>query len=200
MMSIRSLADFNGSSLGGDSDWLTPPPSPPRPQTPGRHGERGIGTSNWPPAETFTWPHTGTFSWPRTLGVARHLVGLTARRRDLPVAVLDLPAQAGRLRRAGPDPRIHPGKAEEAQPRVPQAVRGHRARAQARRPPSRAGSAPAAQAAAGHGPARSGIPAAAVLQVCRRPPPRVHRTESRSRADQGPPGSVPARRPQAGAV
>src|SRR6266487_6783124 len=66
MMSIRSLADFNGSSLGGDSDWLTPPPSPPRPQTPGRHGERGIGTSNWPPAETFTWPHTGTFSWPRT--------------------------------------------------------------------------------------------------------------------------------------
>src|SRR6266516_6547607 len=66
MMSIRSLADFNGSSLGGDSDWLTRPPSPPRPQTPGRHGERGIGTSNWPPAETFTWPHTGTFSWPRT--------------------------------------------------------------------------------------------------------------------------------------
>src|SRR6266516_730117 len=70
MMSIRSLADFNGSSLGGDSDWLTPPPSPPRPQTPGRHGERGIGTSNWPPAETFTWPHTGTFSWPRTKGAA----------------------------------------------------------------------------------------------------------------------------------
>src|SRR6266516_2298444 len=69
MMSIRSLADFNGSSLGGDSDWLTPPPSPPRPQTPGRHGERGIGTSNWPPAETFTWPHTGTFSWPRTAAI-----------------------------------------------------------------------------------------------------------------------------------
>src|SRR5512133_2445288 len=66
MMSIRSLADFNGSSLGGDSDWLTPPPSPPRPQTPGRHDEQGMGTSNWPPAETFTWPHTGTFSWPWT--------------------------------------------------------------------------------------------------------------------------------------
>src|SRR5277367_5025053 len=66
MMSIRSLADFNRSSLGGDSDWLIPPPSPPRPQTPGRHGERGVGTFNWPPARTSTWPHAGTFSWPRT--------------------------------------------------------------------------------------------------------------------------------------
>src|SRR6266436_4852066 len=28
---------------GGDSDWLTPPPSPPGPQTPGRHDERGDG-------------------------------------------------------------------------------------------------------------------------------------------------------------
>ena|SRR5579872_2174000 len=66
MMSIRSLADFNRSSLGGDGDWLTPPPSPPRPQTPGRHDERGMGTFNWPPARTSTWPYTGTFSWPRT--------------------------------------------------------------------------------------------------------------------------------------
>src|SRR5580704_10078546 len=65
-MSIRSLADFNRSSLGGDGDWLTPPPSPPRPQTPGRHDERGMGTFNWPPARTSTWPYTGTFSWPRT--------------------------------------------------------------------------------------------------------------------------------------
>jgi hypothetical protein len=65
-MSIRSLADFNRSSLGGDSDWLTPPPSPPRPQTLGRHDERGVGTFNWPPARTTTWPHAGTFSWPRT--------------------------------------------------------------------------------------------------------------------------------------
>src|SRR5712691_11649490 len=63
MMSIRSLADFNRSSLGGDSDWLIPPPSPPRPQTPGRHDERGMGTFNWPPARTSTWPHAGTFSW-----------------------------------------------------------------------------------------------------------------------------------------
>src|SRR6266487_6022966 len=101
MMSIRSLADFNGSSLGGDSDWLTPPPSPPRPQTPGRHGERGIGTSNWPPAETFTWPHTGTFSWPRTpdgpiaqledlLQIppdpGRHLDGLAVRCHDDAIA------------------------------------------------------------------------------------------------------------------
>jgi hypothetical protein len=57
---IRSLADFNRSSLGGDGDWLIPPPSPPRPQTPGRHDERGIGTFNWPPAGTSTWPYTGT--------------------------------------------------------------------------------------------------------------------------------------------
>src|SRR6185312_3594554 len=67
MMSIRSLADFNRSSLGGDGDWLTPPPSPPRPQTPGRHDERGIRTINWPPARTSTWPYTRTFSRPRTV-------------------------------------------------------------------------------------------------------------------------------------
>src|SRR5439155_24057895 len=66
MMSIRSLADFNRSSLGGDGDWLTPPPSPPRPQTPGRHDERGMGTFTWPPARTSTWPYTRTFSRPRT--------------------------------------------------------------------------------------------------------------------------------------
>src|SRR5580692_11788145 len=72
MMSIRSLADFNRSSLGGDGDWLTPPPSPPRPDKPGRHDERGMRTFNWPPARTSTWPYTGTFSWPRTptLGAA----------------------------------------------------------------------------------------------------------------------------------
>src|SRR5271163_2483268 len=67
MMSIRSLADFNRSSLGGDGDWLTPPPSPLRPDKPGRHDERGMGTFNWPPARTSTWPYTGTFSWPRTV-------------------------------------------------------------------------------------------------------------------------------------
>src|SRR5947209_2977632 len=53
---------------GRCGDWLTPPPSPPGPQPPGRHDERGMGTFNWPPAETSTWPHTGTFSWPRTRG------------------------------------------------------------------------------------------------------------------------------------
>src|SRR5271156_2762114 len=71
MMSIRSLADFNRSSLGGDGDWLTPPPSPPRPHEPGRHDERGMGTFNWPPARTSTWPYTETFSWPRTANVIR---------------------------------------------------------------------------------------------------------------------------------
>src|SRR6266496_3676185 len=101
MMSIRSLADFNGSSLGGDSDWLTPPPSPPRPQTPGRHGERGIGTSNWPPAETFTWPHTGTFSWPRTNGISdTYPLGILAEAPGLGIPVVVLPfvnsALAGR--------------------------------------------------------------------------------------------------------
>src|SRR6266567_7603794 len=69
MMSIRSLADFNGSSPGRCGDWLTPPPSPPGPQPPGRHDERGMGTFNWPPAGTTTRPHTGTFSWPRTASI-----------------------------------------------------------------------------------------------------------------------------------
>src|SRR6266704_1639898 len=87
MMSIRSLADFNRSSLGGDGDWLTPPPSPPRPDKPGRHDERGMGTFNWPPARTSTWPYTGTFSWPRT-----HRTGYrttcSVRHRLLPLSVL----------------------------------------------------------------------------------------------------------------
>src|SRR6266852_55279 len=52
---------------GRCGDWLTSPPSPPGPQPPGRHDERGMGTFNWPPAETSTRPHTGTFSWPRTV-------------------------------------------------------------------------------------------------------------------------------------
>src|SRR5918994_6960666 len=52
---------------GGDSDWLTPPPSPPRAHPPGRHDERGMGTFTWPPARTSTWPPAGTFSWPWTI-------------------------------------------------------------------------------------------------------------------------------------
>src|SRR6266540_2644395 len=66
MMSIRSLADFNGSSLGGAGDWQTPPPSPSRAHAPGQHDERGMGTSTWPPARTSSWPQARTFSWPRT--------------------------------------------------------------------------------------------------------------------------------------
>src|SRR6266849_1509444 len=85
MMSIRSLAAFNRSSLGGDGDWLTPPPSPPRPHKPGRHDERGMGTFNWPPARTSTWPYTGTFSWPRT---TRELEPLTCVNRVQLVARL----------------------------------------------------------------------------------------------------------------
>src|SRR6185295_2093520 len=65
MMSIRSLADFNGAP-GRCGDWLAPPPSPPRAHAPGRHDERGMGTSTWPPAWTYTWPSAGTFPWPRT--------------------------------------------------------------------------------------------------------------------------------------
>ena len=95
---------------------------------------------------------------------------LAARRgRCRPFLSNHLPAQAGRLRRAGADPRIHPGRAAEAQPGVPQAVRRHRARTQARRPRGRAGSPPAAAIAAQRGPARPRIPAAAVCQVRRRP-------------------------------
>src|SRR6266511_3768802 len=72
MMSIRSLADFNGSSLGGAGDWQTPPPSPSRAHAPGQHDERGMGTFTWPPARTSSWPPARTFSWPRT-NLARFL-------------------------------------------------------------------------------------------------------------------------------
>src|SRR3954451_20156426 len=51
MMSIRSLADFNGGPLGGAVTGETPPPSPPRAPPSARHDE-GPGTSTWPPAGT----------------------------------------------------------------------------------------------------------------------------------------------------
>jgi hypothetical protein len=54
------------AASGRCGDWLAPPPSPPRPQAPGRHHEAGMGTSTWPPARTSTWPPVGTFSRPRT--------------------------------------------------------------------------------------------------------------------------------------
>ena len=53
---------------------------------------------------------------PRGLGLARHAVRLAARRRAVALAVLDLPAQTGCLRRAGADPRAHPRGTKEAQP------------------------------------------------------------------------------------
>src|SRR5271163_1198585 len=113
MMSIRSLADFNRSSLGGDGDWLRPPPSPPRPQTPDRHDERRMGTFNWPPARTSTWPYTGTFSWPRTrlmtfplvLGCGRRLFNdgiLPATMRAAGLTVTDLGIVIGTYEPAGP--------------------------------------------------------------------------------------------------
>jgi hypothetical protein len=98
-MSIRSLADFNRSSLGGDGDWLTPPPSPPRPQTPGRHDERGMGTFTWPPARTSTWPYTGTFSWPRTASLAPFRAA-ALRARRLPRTAAPPPAATGPRRNA----------------------------------------------------------------------------------------------------
>src|SRR5215212_1288708 len=52
---------------GRSGDWLAPPPSPPRAHAPGRHDERGVGTSIWPPAGTYTWPSAGTFPWPWTV-------------------------------------------------------------------------------------------------------------------------------------
>src|SRR5512135_183240 len=102
MMSIRSLADFNGSSPGGAVTWLTPPPSPPGPQPPGRHDERGMGTFNWPPAATSTRPHTGTFSRPWTAGGEVEIMsrgGQLAACRDWRWALCDLllPKDAGTL-------------------------------------------------------------------------------------------------------
>ena len=61
---------------GRCGDWLTPPPSPPGPQPPGRHDERGMGTFTWPPAATSTRPHTGTFSRPWTPPVLVQLTRL----------------------------------------------------------------------------------------------------------------------------
>src|ERR1022692_5033792 len=63
MMSIRSLADFNGSSPGrrcGDG-WHRHRHRP-GPQLPADTTNEGAGTFNWPPATTCTWPHTWTFS------------------------------------------------------------------------------------------------------------------------------------------
>src|SRR5450755_4120160 len=51
---------------GRCGDWLTPPPSPPRPELTVQHDERGMRTFTWPPAETYTWPPAGTLTWPRT--------------------------------------------------------------------------------------------------------------------------------------
>ena len=47
------------------------------------------------------------------------------------------------------------------------------------------------------GPIRPRVPAAALHALRRRSSPGVHRTESRSRGDQGPAGTVPARRTRA---
>ena len=42
-------------------DWLAPPPSPLRPQAPGRHDEQRVGTSTWPPTGTSPGHHWGLF-------------------------------------------------------------------------------------------------------------------------------------------
>src|SRR5665213_381306 len=55
---------------GRCGDWLTPPPSPPRPELTVQHDERGVRTFTWPPAGTYTWPPAGTLTWPRTWGGA----------------------------------------------------------------------------------------------------------------------------------
>src|SRR6185312_16980690 len=51
---------------GRCGDWLTPPPSPPRPHASDRHDRRGVRTFSWPPAGTSTWPPAETFSRPWT--------------------------------------------------------------------------------------------------------------------------------------
>src|SRR5665213_3229805 len=57
---------------GRCGDWLTPPPSPPRPELTVQHDERGVRTFTWPPAGTYTWPPAGTLTWPRTASLGQH--------------------------------------------------------------------------------------------------------------------------------
>src|SRR6478752_7466054 len=91
MMSIRSLAD-NMELPGWRSDWLAPPPSPPRAQSSARHDERGGGDFYLATSGDLTWPPVGTFSWPWTARmdsrfrtVIDHYVGCRAQHPEVVV-------------------------------------------------------------------------------------------------------------------
>jgi retron-type reverse transcriptase len=96
-----------------------------------------------------------------------------------------------KFRRDSPHARIHPGADQGGKPRLQAHRNGDTACPQTRRPRRRTGAAPAAAQPAQHGSPRSRLPAAALHTLRRRRAPRVHRTESRGRGDQGTPRPVP---------
>src|SRR5450759_3848551 len=67
MMSICSLAFFNGDPCVVDVTGWHRHRHHAGPRWGLRHDERRVATSTWPPPGTQTWPPVGTFSWPRTL-------------------------------------------------------------------------------------------------------------------------------------
>jgi len=104
--------------------------------------------------------------------------------RGVPGIVQYLPGPAGQLRRESSHPGIHPGKGQGQKPGLPEdrqrdleyppAARPQKGEDRDRRS---AGAAQAAALAAGRGPERSRLPAAALYQVRRRSPARVHRAQ-----------------------
>lgn len=122
------------------------------------------------------------------------------RRCRIPDHVQHLPAQAGRIRRKGSGPGIHPGPTAGAQPAVPQsAVRDH-ACPPTGRPCRGAVIVSAVAYAAQPGSERSKLPAAAILPLRRRHPAGVRRPQGRSRANRTTADRLPARRSRTGTV
>ena len=115
----------------------------------------------------------------------RHAQRRAAGRGASPDPVQHLPGPAGQFRRDSSDPGIHPRRcAGSTTLRTARWQTAIAQRPQARRPGRGAGAAQAAARPAQPGSARSGLPAAALRAVRRRSPPRVHRTQGRSRGDQ----------------
>lgn len=92
-MSIRSLA-VNMELPGRCSDWLAPPPSPPRaPRLNTTRRARGgdfylakTGDLNWPPVGTFSWPRTAHRELIRGGFAKPHQGSLRGLRAFIPVA------------------------------------------------------------------------------------------------------------------
>ncbi len=96
---------------GRCGDWLTPPPSPPRPHASGRHDKRGVRTFSWPPAGTSTWPPAGTFPWPRTpMSTSTAWTPDTDRGRGLPCGHLHQSGQDGANKAGRAVPGHRPGR------------------------------------------------------------------------------------------